>query len=422
MTTMATPNLLDVAVLRNLAVQAAKAGPIDQIALLVGEGESIRRFGPFTADGSAPEHTHEALLVDGSEPIPLASLPARPTCIANPSDDVTLVRALRACGINSFTLIPLVDGQAVLGALVLGHPAGGAPEQTVVTNVEPLRAIGLHLGTAIVLRRLADAPAATEENDNGEQPPGLALNADAMRAIAMTGRLASLGTLAGGLVHEVNNPATFIALAGGQIEKFVAKVQANGCEGLEPVAELATGIRESTDQIRDMVAAFRLLVGVANESVVVTVDLERVLKSAVELARAAHRHDAVLETDLQQMPSCPGNYVKLGPVLVNVLVNAIESLRTTSSPKKVRVEGRVRDDVIQVRIRDTGEGIAASALPRVFEPFFTTRDRCRHAGLGLTIAREAVAALDGRIDIESELGKGTTVRINVPVRQATSED
>ena len=244
----------------------------------------------------------------------------------------------------------------------------------------------------------------------------------ALRSITAVGRLASLGTLAGGLVHEVNNPATFIALAGGQIDKSVTAALASGSvEGLEVVQELAAGIRESTQQIRDMVAAFRLLIGISHHAAVITVDLERVLVAAVELTRAAHRHDAVIQTVVEPMPPCPGRYLALGAVVVNVLSNAIESLRSTASPKVVRVEGRVDQETIHICIADTGEGITVDVLQRVFDPFFTTRDPERHAGLGLTVARESLARLGGEIRIQSTHGEGTKVDIAVPVRHESGD-
>lgn len=410
----------ELALLRNLAPGVAAAGPIDQLALIMSEGDGLRIHGPVNAEGVADPASGEWVRDEG-EGLEPGVLPVRPLSVM-PTQQDALARALAGWELGRCTLVPLLDGQSVLGALALGHPPDALRPEEVQASIGPLATIGAHMGTTLSLRRIVAgeapdtrAPRATETS---LFETGGAWEASALRSIAMTGRLASLGTLAGGVIHEVNNPAAFIALAGGQIEKFVTRAQEqDGCQGLESVIDLAAGIRESMDQIQDMVAAFRLLIGVANRSVVVTVDLERVLKAAVELTRAAHRHDAAMETDFQPMPPCPGHYVEIGPVVVNVLVNAIESLRTTSSPKMVRVEGRVQDDVIQVRIRDTGEGIPAPLLPRVFEPFFTTRDRSRHAGLGLTITREALRTMDGRIDIESEVGKGTTVRINVPVRQ-----
>jgi len=257
------------------------------------------------------------------------------------------------------------------------------------------------------------------QQEPGEQPLD---DPAALRSIAAVGQLASLGTLAGGLVHEVNNPATFIALASGQIDKSVTAALASGSvEGLELVKELAAGIRESTQQIRDMVAAFRLLVGMSHRSVVVTVDLERVLDAAVELTRAAHRHDAVIQTHFEAMPPCPGRYLALGSVIVNVLSNAIESLRSSNNAKVVRIEGRVAESTIHIQVSDTGEGIDASALSKVFDPFFTTRDPERHAGLGLTVARASVDRLEGVMRIRSKPGEGTTVDIEVPVRHEVDE-
>jgi signal transduction histidine kinase len=326
-----------------------------------------------------------------------------PLCVAGPDAGVPLEAALVAMGLPSFTLLPLVDAKP-LGAIVLVHPEGGAPCESVRSSADVLESLGRRIGSSMRLQQMGVLPTVS----------------NAMQSIALVGRMASLGTIAGGLIHEINNPATFIALAGCQIEKLVAKDRTAEEPTVAKVLDLSEGIRDSTQQVRDMVAAFRLLVGAANRSVVVTVDLERVLAAAVALTRAAHRHDAVIETEFDPMPPCPGHYVELGSVVVNVLVNAIESLRSSSSPKSVRVEGCVRDDVIEVRIRDTGEGMTEEVLSRAFDPFFTTRDRSQHAGLGLTVARETLVAFDGTIRIESERGKGTTVSIDVPFRQTAS--
>lgn len=415
----------DLAVLRALAVSAAQAGPIQRLALLLMDGKAVRRYGPVESQGNDDSQEHGTWLMDGEHHIDRCELPARPMCMVA-SMEHALGRALRSIDFESCTLIPILDARGVLGALVLGHAAGHAPFKSVEDSVNELTNLGAHMGTAISLQRMAAGEGSDTRNTIALEQPwleGRGWDAAALQAVATTGRLASLGTLAGGVIHEINNPVAFIALAGGQIEKLANKAKQNDeCEGIESVIELAQGIRESMDQIRDMVTSFRLLIGVANHSVVVTVDLARVLKAAVELTRAAHRHDAAMETDFEPMPPCPGHYVEVGPVVVNVLVNAIESLRSSSGPNLVRVEGRVRDDIIQVRVRDSGDGIPAHLLPRIFEPFFTTRDRSQHAGLGLTITQETLRTLDGQIEVESEVGKGTTVQINVPVRQPTSQE
>ncbi len=331
-------------------------------------------------------------------------------------------RALLGLGFDSGLIVPACVGGQLLGLLVLGSPEA---VELVQTSGPLLAVIGSGLGMRTALDR--GALSGAEQQASSAPPPGSVMKAtgaagfvsseEAMRRITWMGQLASLGTLAGGLVHEINNPATFIALAAGQLEKAITRILELGdCSAAEGALEFTSGIQDSTRQIRDMVAAFRLLVGVANQSVVVTVDLERVLEAAVELTRAAHRHDAVLKRDIEPMPPCPGRYLDLGPVVVNVLVNAIESFRDSTIPKTVHVQARVRDDVVGIRVTDNGRGIAPGILPRVFDPFFTSKDPARHAGLGLTIARATLAGLGGSIKIESEAGKGTSVNILIPLR------
>ncbi len=388
-------------VLIDLAERVRLAGPIDRVALILERDGVLCLFGPYGRGGAANQAG--IVLQTRDAELTCDALPGAPTCVASPDASVPLEAVLCAMGLASFTLLPLVDAKP-LAAIVLGHPDGEAPCESVRMSAEVLGALGRRIGSSLRLRQMGILPPVS----------------DAMRSIALIGRMASLGTIAGGLIHEINNPATFIALAGCQIEKLVAKDKTAEEDTVAKVLDLSEGIRDSTQQVRDMVAAFRLLVGAANRSVVVTVDLERVLGAAVALTRAAHRHDAVLETEFEPMPPCPGHYVELGSVVVNVLVNAIESLRSSSGPRGVRVQGCVRDDVIEVRIRDTGEGMTQEVLSRAFDPFFTTKDRGQHAGLGLTVARETLVAFDGSIRIESERGKGTTVSIDVPFRQAAS--
>lgn len=385
-------------VLRELAADTRNAGPVACVALLIDRNSERMLLGPmgWERDDAPPSATTTAA----------TPLPEVPVCIPDAEQQRSMGLPATGAAPLSFTFIPLRSHQSVLGALVLGHGIDCAPTDAFLHD-EVLVTLGTHLGTKL---QLQDVLGSVETMPRGVDE----LSTDGLRSIAMVGRMASLGKIAGGLIHEVNNPSTFIALAGGQIEKLAGKGASVSEAELGSVLEMATGIRESTQQIRDMVAAFRLLVGVTNRSTVVTVDLERVLESAVGLTRAAHRHDAVLETDFSQMPPCPGRFVELGSVVVNILVNAIESLRSSGSEKRVRVRSRLRDGMIQVHICDTGEGIPTAVLPHVFDAFFTTRNPEDHAGLGLTVARETVAAFDGRISIESEVGKGTSVLMEVP--------
>ncbi len=286
------------------------------------------------------------------------------------------------------------------------QPAGDLDEETTAT----LALLQPMLGPSVKRRR---RPASL-----GPSPPAAfpALSPLHNQQIAIAGRWASVGTLAGGVIHEINNPATFIALAAGQIEKgVIAAKSASDVSKLEQLTELTAGIREATKQIRGLVADFRQFVGGAGKASILTVDLERVLMAAGAMTKAAHRHDAVLKMGIEPIPPCPGRLLAIGPAVVAVLVNAIESLADGPGPRQVSLTARVSGDRVEISVADTGAGIAPEHVPRVFDPFFTTKSPQAHAGLGLTAARSAIEGLGGTVVLESEFGVGTRLTMTVPM-------
>ncbi|MFW5740884.1 MAG: hypothetical protein ACOC1F_11015, partial [Myxococcota bacterium] len=119
----------------------ADVGTVERIALLVGDGNKVRTLGPFSvndAEASNPEPREVQFDV--------GALPARPMCLTALSEEEPLGQALQACGLGCCTLIPLLDGHGVLGALALGHPEGQTPF-SVEASVAPLATIGAHIGT-----------------------------------------------------------------------------------------------------------------------------------------------------------------------------------------------------------------------------------------------------------------------------------
>jgi signal transduction histidine kinase len=137
--------------------------------------------------------------------------------------------------------------------------------------------------------------------------------------------------------------------------------------------------------------------------------------AAGAMTKAAHRHDAVLKMGIEPIPPCPGRFLAIGPAVVAILVNAIESLTDGPGPRQVSLQARVVGDCLEVSVEDTGAGIAPEHMDHVFEPFFTTKSPQAHAGLGLTAARSAIESLRGTVEIESELGVGTRLTLTVPM-------
>jgi signal transduction histidine kinase len=225
---------------------------------------------------------------------------------------------------------------------------------------------------------------------------------------------ATMGRLAGGLVHEVNNPATFIALAAGQIEKSLA--QCPGEQELQPIAALVHDISDSSRQMRSVVSDFHLLSAVARHATSGSLDFGRFARACATLTTVTYRTKARLDVQMQDLPACPASFAALGPVIVNLLVNAIQAIPSEQGElHAIELKAWVSDDRLHMTVRDTGVGIAPDLLPRVFDPFFTTRLPSQGAGLGLTLAREAVWRMRGDIRIDSGVDQGTCVEIVVPL-------
>ena len=156
------------------------------------------------------------------------------------------------------------------------------------------------------------------------------------------------------------------------------------------------------------------------ESAVSTpVDVNRLMTSAVTLTQAVVKSRAKVELDLGELPPLPGDHARLGQVFVNLLVNAAQAIPTGDPERhRVRVETREKSGSVIVRVSDTGVGIPEENLSRVFDPFFTTKGPGDGTGLGLTISMDLVRRAGGTIEVHSEVSKGTTFTITLPVRHS----
>ncbi len=228
--------------------------------------------------------------------------------------------------------------------------------------------------------------------------------------LMLADRMASVGTLAAGVAHEINNPLAFIL---ANVEFALAEVRASGGdpEILRALSEARDGGLRVREIVRDLKAFSR-----ADAEEGDAVDLRRVLQSALGLAQNEIRHRAQLEVDVGDIPRVVGSEHRLGQVLLNLLINAAQAIpEGRSNENFVRAststtgEGRAC-----VAISDTGTGISPDVLPRIFDPFFTTKPVGVGTGLGLSICHGIVSGLGGEIQVESTLGKGSTFRVILP--------
>lgn len=231
-------------------------------------------------------------------------------------------------------------------------------------------------------------------------------------------RMASLGTLAAGVAHEINNPMTYVLGNLEYMAEELAQHPVPAWGSAEPsleqlVAEAQDGARRVVRIVRDLKTFSRH----SDNDPLAPLDLESTLDTAADMVRAQIRHRAKLERDYRGDTMVLGDNVRLGQVFVNLVVNAAQAIPDGDDHERHRITLRTYIDASDravAEVEDTGTGIEPAHLPRLFDPFFTTKPIGIGTGLGLSSAMGIVSALGGTIDIESEVGVGTKVRVRLP--------
>ncbi len=229
--------------------------------------------------------------------------------------------------------------------------------------------------------------------------------------LVFSDRMASIGTLAAGVAHEINNPLAAIVAnvdlaLRDLVELPISRDQAGELvDGLQDAREAATRVRQI---VRDLKIFSR-----SAEERVHPVDVERALDTTLRIAWNEIRHRARLVKDYGNVPPVEANEARLGQVFLNVLVNAAQAIpEGLVEGNEIRVTTAVdADGLVLVSIRDTGSGMSPEVLKRLFTPFFTTKPVGVGTGLGLSISHRLVTSVGGRIAVDSKLGEGTTCRI-----------
>jgi PAS domain S-box-containing protein len=238
--------------------------------------------------------------------------------------------------------------------------------------------------------------------------------------IVQAGRLAAVGTLAAGVVHEVNNPLSgILANLGYSLETIpaIAAALPEGTPAHEAARELTSALQDARaagERVRDIIRHLRLFARAEDEDRA-PLEVARVLDAAVALLANQIRHRARLERVTGDAPEVIGNESRLGKAFLNLLLNAVQALPDGfAASHLIRVSlGRSPVGEAVVEITDDGEGMAPDVLARAFDPFFSTRGRTG-AGLGLPTARAIVASMGGTLSLESAPGRGTSVRVVLP--------
>ena len=234
----------------------------------------------------------------------------------------------------------------------------------------------------------------------------------AQEQLVAADRQVSLGQLAAGVAHEINNPLAYVSsnLQFVRKELVTAGPRAER-DWLEAIDEAVEGCQRVRFIVQSLKAFSR-----SDEETLEPVSVEEALDAALQLGQNEIKHRARLVKQVDDVPRVMGNAVRLGQVFLNLLINAAHAIDPGASEKN-RITLRVfraADGRVGVSVSDTGCGMTEEVRLRLFTPFFTTKPIGQGTGLGLPICQGIVSRLGGEIRVESALGQGSTFTVLLP--------
>ncbi|PJB35551.1 MAG: hypothetical protein CO108_25370 [Deltaproteobacteria bacterium CG_4_9_14_3_um_filter_63_12] len=263
--------------------------------------------------------------------------------------------------------------------------------------------------------------------------------------LAQSDRLSTMGMLAAGVAHEINNPLSYVLFNLESLTDDLPRLgsalrssldimgkrmgQKEWAAALGPELELLTpamlddilarfkdalgGIYRIKDVTRGLGTFSRV-----DETRLLPVNLMDVIELAINMAFNEIKYRARLVKDYGQLSSVLASEGRLSQVFLNLLVNAAHAIDEGALDKhQILVRTWQQGEEVFAEVRDTGRGIAPQNLPRIFEPFYTTKEIGVGTGLGLSISKNIIEGYGGRIEVRSELGKGTSVIVRLPIRR-----
>jgi C4-dicarboxylate-specific signal transduction histidine kinase len=230
--------------------------------------------------------------------------------------------------------------------------------------------------------------------------------------LVQSAKLASLGELASGIAHELNNPLNNIGLFAGNAEQYVISGQGDPGPLRECLRHIQEQVRRAASIIRH-IRTFARTAPLSQEAVSINEVLRQSVSLMVEEFRL-HHISVVFHLDETQ-PLVFGNMIQLEQIFVNLLTNARDAMQAVDNRVVTIRTHMANAETVRVEIADTGSGIPASVLPRIFDPFFTTKPVGQGTGLGLSITYGIVREHRGTIEVRSDEGTGATFILQFPV-------
>lgn len=254
---------------------------------------------------------------------------------------------------------------------------------------------------------------------------------DTQQQLLHSEKLASIGQLAAGVAHEINNPVSFVSSnlfhlrqEFDQLARVIDRYQTDAKERpllaeedwhdlRQEISEVLQESRDGIERVRQIVLDLRNF-SRQEESGWQLIDLHQCIDSTLNIVRNETKYKAEIIRDYGELPLIQCNPGQISQVIMNLVVNAAQAIPDRG---EIRIRTGHRGDEIYFAVSDNGAGIKAEHRNRIFDPFFTTKPVGKGTGLGLSLVYGIATSHRGRIELESELGKGTTFTVWLPINQ-----
>jgi two-component system NtrC family sensor kinase len=236
-----------------------------------------------------------------------------------------------------------------------------------------------------------------------------------------TGKLASIGELASGVAHEINNPVAIMVEEAGWIGDLLEEEEFQGGKNIEELHRALAQIKTQGKRCKEIT---RKLLSFARKTSLAVQDIQvnELIEEIVGISAQRAKYGMVeIATRLQEgLPSVRVSLSELQQVILNLINNALDAMEKKGG--KLTLSTRAQDGFVVVEVADTGVGIPAANLHRIFDPFFTTKAVGKGTGLGLSICYGIIENMGGRIEVQSTVSVGTRISLYIPhVNMETSE-
>ncbi len=230
-----------------------------------------------------------------------------------------------------------------------------------------------------------------------------------------TSKLASVGELASGIAHEINNPVAIMVEEAGWIQDLLEEEEFGNSENLDEFTRALKQIKTQGNRCKEITHKL-LSFARKTETSSKEVDINKLIVDLVDLSKQKTKYNNVkIKINiLDELPLINASSTELQQIFLNLVNNAIDAMDSTGGD--VNITARLIKKKILVEISDSGPGIPSSNIDRIFDPFFTTKPVGKGTGLGLSICYGIIKKMGGDIEVESEVGLGTTFIVTLPVK------